>query len=192
MAAFLAGQAGRDLSYPVGLTGADPTPPGWDVDDNRIRLGWGDPCFHAARHAVQRWRMFDLDWVRISSPDLPAVGRDVCVIARSLGITILNACRVVRVEMDHERCAGFAYGTLPGHVEQGEERFTVERDPHNDAVWFRIRAVSRPCHPLARVGRPWVRRQQARFARDATAALLRAIPSGTAGDRQADGSARSA
>ena len=39
---------------------------------------------------------------------------------------------------------GFAYGTLPGHAESGEERFLIEWDQDEDGVWFDILAFSRP------------------------------------------------
>ena len=50
--------------------------------------------------------------------------------------------RVVYV-VDEPLRKGFAYGTLPGHPESGEEAFIVEyRD--DDSVWLTIRAFSRP------------------------------------------------
>lgn len=48
---------------------------------------------------------------------------------------------------------GFAYGTLPGHVESGEERFQIEWHRSDDSVWYDILAFSRPNHPLARLPR---------------------------------------
>ena len=70
---------------------------------------------------------------------------------------------------------GFAYGTLPGHVEMGEELFLVEWDRVTDAVTYSILAFSRPRHPLARIGRPLVRRLQRRFREDSAAAMLRYV-----------------
>lgn len=50
--------------------------------------------------------------------------------------------RIVYV-IDEPKRRGFAYGTLPGHPESGEEAFIVEhRD--DDSVWLTIRAFSRP------------------------------------------------
>src|SRR5262249_51861973 len=73
---------------------------------------------------------------------------------------------------------GFAYGTLPGHAESGEERFTVEGHEQDDAVWYDILAFSRPQQLLARWGYPFARRLQKRFARDAAAAMRRAVAQG--------------
>ena len=60
-------------------------------------------------------------------------------------------CRVVRVVAEADR-VGFAYGTLPGHPESGEEAFVVSRAP--DGVRFTITAFSRPATRLARAGGP--------------------------------------
>ncbi|MEO6114896.1 MAG: DUF1990 domain-containing protein [Pseudolysinimonas sp.] len=64
--------------------------------------------------------------------------------------------RVVYVIDEPDR-KGFAYGTLPGHPERGEESFVVERRP-DETVWLTIRSFSRPssrlywaCYPLLRM-----------------------------------------
>jgi uncharacterized protein (UPF0548 family) len=68
-------------------------------------------------------------------------------------------CRVVYV-VDEPTRKGFAYGTLPGHPETGEEAFIVEyRD--DDSVWLTIRAFSRPSSWIFWVGYPLVRLMQA-------------------------------
>jgi uncharacterized protein (UPF0548 family) len=58
----------------------------------------------------------------------------------------LNACRIVYV-VDEEgpvKRYGFAYGTLPEHVESGDVRFTVDWHEADGAVWYDILAFSRP------------------------------------------------
>ena len=67
--------------------------------------------------------------------------------------------------INEARRFGFAYGTLPDHVECGEERFTVECG-QDDSVWYDILAFSRPRHPLAKLGQPLVRRWQKQFAQE--------------------------
>ncbi len=69
---------------------------------------------------------------------------------------------------------GFAYGTLPAHVEQGEERFTVERHA-NGEVWYDLRAFSKPRYWPVRIGKPLARRLQRRFVRDSQRAMLAAV-----------------
>jgi uncharacterized protein (UPF0548 family) len=76
---------------------------------------------------------------------------------RRLGYDI--PCRVVwaRTEGDEQ---GFAYGSLPGHPESGEESFVVRLDQGGDVV-FTTRVFSRLASPLARLGGPVSRAVQA-------------------------------
>jgi uncharacterized protein (UPF0548 family) len=64
----------------------------------------------------------------------------------------LNACRIVYVIEEEEASLlnryGFAFGTLPGHVERGEERFSVEWHRSEDWVFYEVFAFARPAHPL--------------------------------------------
>jgi uncharacterized protein (UPF0548 family) len=178
---FLAVQAKFDFTYPaVGATAAVP-PIGYVVDHTRIKLGDGAGTFAAAKAALRRWDHFRLGWVETWPPDTPIqVGQVVAVIARLFGLWSLNACRIVYV-VEEERPVkryGFAYGTLPQHAESGEERFTVECHEADDAVWYDILAFSRPQQLLARLGYPFARRLQKRFARDSAAAMRRAVAKG--------------
>jgi uncharacterized protein (UPF0548 family) len=52
------------------------------------------------------------------------------------------------------------------HVETGQEKFLIEFDPATGNVWYELEAVSRPRHPLVRLGFPIARALQHRFARD--------------------------
>jgi uncharacterized protein (UPF0548 family) len=175
---FLAAQRGLPFTYgAVGATAGTP-PAGYVVDRTRVKLGEGEPAFLSAIAALRRWEQFKLGWVAAWPPDTPIrEGEAVAVMGRAIGVWWLNACRVVYA-VDEAGSApkfGFAYGTLPGHVESGEERFLVEWDRGNDAVWFDILAFSRPNHALTRVGYPFVRRLQRRFGRDSAAVMLRAV-----------------
>lgn len=119
------------------------------------------------------WQHYGFDWLRLYRPEEScAVGQNVAVVARALGVWATNVCRVVYVldETQPVRRSAFAYGTLPGHVELGEERFQIEWHA-DDSVWFEILAFSRPNHILARLAYPYVRRIQRRFGRDATQTL---------------------
>jgi uncharacterized protein (UPF0548 family) len=164
VARFVASQ--RDLSYTyaeVGATNATP-PAGYNVDHNRIQLGSGEATFHGAVEALKKWRHFELGWVVIVPRGVRVEARaTVAVKARAFGTWSLNACRVVYT-IDEGRRFGFAYGTLPDHVEKGEERFLVEWLP-DDSVWYDIFAFSRPQHPLVKLSAPLARRLQRQFAR---------------------------
>lgn len=178
---FLASQSELPFTYEaVGATAGTP-PEGYTVDRTRIKLGEGEPVFRSAIAALRRWEQFRLGWVEAWPPDTPIQeGEAVAVMGRAVGGWWLNACRVVYVVDQTEPTSkfGFAYGTLPGHVESGEERFLVEWDRGNDAVWYDILAFSRPSHVLSRLGYPHVRRLQKRFGRDSAACMLRAVGSG--------------
>jgi uncharacterized protein (UPF0548 family) len=67
-------------------------------------------------------------------------------------IRIAAPCRVVYVISESAR-RGFAYGTLSGHPERGEEAFIISQ--HEDAtVTFTINAFSRAASPLAKAAGP--------------------------------------
>ena len=175
---FLAKQSTLDFSYlAVGATATTP-PPGYVVDRTRIKLGEGEAVFHSARAAFQRWEQFRLGWVEAWSPDTQIKsGEVVAVLGRAIGLWWLNSTRIVYIvdERGAIRKFGFAYGTLPGHIASGEERFLIEWNQADDSVWYDILAFSRPNHILIRLGYPWVRRAQKRFGRDSATAMLRAI-----------------
>lgn len=177
---FLMKQALLNYSYSaLGATATTP-PTGYVVDRTRIKLGQGEAVFHLAKSALQHWKQFDLGWVEAWSPDTPIkTGEVVAVLGRAIGIWWLNACRVVYVVDEQGPISkfGFAYGTLPGHVESGEERFLIEWNHADNSVCYDILAFSKPNHFLTRLGYPVVRRMQKRFGRDSTAAMLRAVSS---------------
>jgi uncharacterized protein (UPF0548 family) len=123
-------------------------------------------------------KQFSLGWVQAWSPQPPLrVGVPVAVVACNLGLWWLNACRVVYVvdETGPIERFGFAYGTLPDHAESGEERFLIEWNKTDGSVWYDILAFSRPRKLIIRLGYPWMRRMQKRFARDSAAAMVRAV-----------------
>lgn len=175
---FLASQSKLGFTYTaVGATASLP-PADYVVDHTRIKLGQGEEVFMKAKAALGRWQQFRLGWVEVWSPETPIqTGEVVAVIARNLGLWWLNACRIVYVVDEEEPIQryGFAYGTLPDHAETGEERFLVERDRASGEVWYDILAFSRPHLLLTRLGYPFVRRVQKRFAKASAAAMLRVV-----------------
>lgn len=176
IAAFLDRQRTLPVTYAdVGATNSTP-PAGWTVDRTRCRLGDGESAFSAACEALRRWEHYEIDWLRLIPTTPPLVaGEAAAILVRTFGVWWLNANRIMYVVNEPEAGRfGFAYGTLPGHAEAGEERFLVERLP-DGSVWYEILAFSRPRHPLARLGYPAVRRLQKRFARDSAASIMRAV-----------------
>lgn len=177
---FISSQTDRPFSYPVAYSQADiaagQSPPGYVRDHNRIMLGEGAQIFRTAIDALRRWEMFNIGWLRICWPDAPIeIGTTVAVLADLRCLWSLNACRIARVfDQDGEvRRYGFAYGTLPDHVERGQESFIVEWNRTDDSVWYDLSAYSRPNQLLARLGYPVTRALQKRFARDSMQAMVR-------------------
>jgi uncharacterized protein (UPF0548 family) len=123
--------------------------------------------------------MFDLDWIDLLWPEAPIVqGTTVGVVAHLPGIHVVNACRIIYVideEVDDVSYFGFAYGTLPGHIERGEERFLIEWHQGDDTVWYDILAFSQPNHWLVQLGHPVARFYQRRFARTSLRRMQAAV-----------------
>ena len=82
-------------------------------------------------------------------------------------LAVLAPCRIVLVVDEFDRC-GFAYGTLSGHPESGEEYFEVAlvgSGPQDDLlVEARIEAFSRPAWTVAQWGAPLARGVQSMLA----------------------------
>jgi len=179
----IAEQAALDYTYrEVGATAEKNTiPSGFVVDHTRVELGTGAEVFARAKAALQRWRQFHLGWLEAFPDDTPIhAGQVVAVVARAGGLWWTNAARIVYTiddAADNLTRFGFAYGTLPGHVESGEERFLIEWDRSTEIVYFDILAFSQPRHLLVRLNRRRARAMQKRFATEAVAAMQRAASS---------------
>jgi uncharacterized protein (UPF0548 family) len=151
----------------------------YDVDSYTFSLGTGRSRFEAAGEALFAWRHFEIRWLQIYGAVAPArPGQVVATLVGLPGFWWLNPCRVVWTHRPEEPVdsVGFAYGTLPGHAECGEERFVVSFDPENGRVTYEIAAFSRPATPLSKLGYPFARRLQRRFARASARALTQGLP----------------
>jgi uncharacterized protein (UPF0548 family) len=174
---FLEEQRALPLRYPdVGAT-RGVLPAGYAHDRYSVLLGKGAATFERACAAVDAWKVYPSSWVTPLPADAPPnEGLTYAVLIRHFGFYSLNGCRVVYLVEDHgavER-RGFALGTLPGHEEQGEERFRVSWDAASDEVHYDVVAFSRPRNPLVRLGTPVTRALQRRFSRDTRACMLAA------------------
>jgi uncharacterized protein (UPF0548 family) len=129
--------------------------------------------FRKAVEAVNNWKAYALGWTKIYPEMQPEQGKTFCVLVNHFGFYSLSSLRIVYVVDEPKRFA-FAIGTLPGHVEKGEERFMVEW-LEDDSVRYNLFAFSRPQHPLVYVGYPVARQLQKRFARDSKLAMRQAV-----------------
>jgi uncharacterized protein (UPF0548 family) len=163
---FLSSQKYLPFSYEELGASREEAPPGYVVDRYCVKLGEGSETYERAKKALRSWRQFDLGWVRLFPPDAPIeVGTTVGVLARHYGFWSLNTARIVYlVEGSGEvERFGFGYGTLLGHAERGEERFSVEWRRDDDTVHYDVLAFSQPKHPLAWLGYSFARALQRRI-----------------------------
>ena len=150
------------LSYSeVGATAAAELPAGYGHLRLEKQIGTGQQRFEQAADAVMRWGMQRGAGLRVqASSEVAEV--DTVVLVR-MGF-LPAPCRVVYV-IEEPDIRGFAYGTLPGHPESGEERFVVRRDPTTSAVFAEVSAFSRPATWWSKAGRPLVSVAQRVIAR---------------------------
>ncbi len=163
--------AAADLTYrEIGATRSDQLPGGYGHVLRDVVVGKGRSAFERAADGLFRWQMHREVGLAPASNAERAVPGAVVVLRAGLGPLRLSIpCRVVYTEEEDAR-RGFAYGTLPGHPEQGEEAFLVTLE-HNGNVRVRIRAFSRPASPLARAGGAVTRLVQAHVTNRYVAAL---------------------
>lgn len=158
----------------VGAT-RDPVMPvsgGYSRQHRRERVG-GPEAFdraveHVLAYGLQRGAGFE-----VSAAQVPLRRGDDLVMRVRIGpIRVTAPARVVYVVDEPDR-RGFAYGTLPGHPECGEEAFLVERD--DEGTHLVIRAFSRPGRWFTRLAGPVGRHLQHRATAKYVAALRAAV-----------------
>ncbi|MFE6286707.1 DUF1990 domain-containing protein [Streptomyces sp. NPDC057877] len=148
----MSGTDGSEFTYDdVGATREpDFCPPGFHRLHVRTRIGEGEAVFRRAAEALGTWELHRSMGVGMdTAADRAAPGVDVTV--RLAGV-VRAPCRVVWT-LDEARRSGWAYGTLSGHPECGEEAFVVDRTG-DGTVWLTVRAFSRPAKWYTRATGP--------------------------------------
>lgn len=164
-------------TYPeVGGTRRDPMPTGYRHVERSEVVGHGPEAFRRAADGLLGWGMHRGAGLTVDA-SAPVAAPGVVVVLRLPPLPVVIPCRVVHV-LTETRSAGFAYGTLPGHPERGEESFELELAGAGE-VRLRIRAFSRPATLLARAGGPVTRLVQDRVT-DRYVAAIRALAGGPA------------
>jgi uncharacterized protein (UPF0548 family) len=149
--------ADRDLTYPeVGASASGALPAGYRHDRHALTIGPASQFENVAKrlrqwgaHAGAGMHVVPDQEVRTSGPDH--------LIMKLAAIWVVAPVRIVYVVDEADR-GGFAYGTLPGHPEAGEESFVVER--RGDCTEIQVVAFSKPSELLARMGSPVTRAVQ--------------------------------
>ncbi|MBC2638981.1 DUF1990 domain-containing protein [Rhodococcus wratislaviensis] len=159
------------FTYPeVGASRDVPFPAGYHHVREQKVIGYGAEAFDAVAAHLCSWGMHrgaGLD-VRAESPT--AVPGTSVELGWGIGrVRLRFSCRVVYV-VDEPHRRGFAYGTLPGHPERGEESFVVEQKA-DGSVLATIAAFSKPGRWFTRLGGPAGRVVQRVMTRRYLAAL---------------------
>lgn len=162
--ALLRDQSERAFSYrEVGGT-RTALPAGYRHARQVVELGRGEAVFARAVDGLREWRAHRRGGVQVRPPGArPEEGQTVVLAVPVAAVWVTVACRIVYVIEQPER-AGFAYGTLPHHVIEGEEAFLIERDPAG-TVRFVVSAFLRPHGPRASPFGPLVHALDQRIVR---------------------------
>jgi uncharacterized protein (UPF0548 family) len=160
----------------VGATNGEDWPAGYRHDFDEGLLGTGTETFDRAVSALRQWRAHTGAGTEIF-PQGAAVaeGEVALLLIHATGLWTVAPFRIVYV-VEEPSLFRFAYGTLPGHPEQGEASFAIVCS-ETDEVSFRLASFSRPVDPLARLAKPLSRRIQRRY----TLRYLDAMRSAVAG-----------
>jgi uncharacterized protein (UPF0548 family) len=164
-------------TYPdLGATLVGKRPEGFHHDSYEIVLGNGVDTFDRAVTGLKNWEAHRIAGVRVFPEELEIQsGATVIVTVGTPLIALAAPCRIVSV-IDGQNRWGFAYGTLPGHPESGEEAFAVSIAP-DERVRFEITAFSRPGELLVRLSGPVGRGFQKGGTRNYLQALKRFVDS---------------
>ncbi|MEV0333617.1 DUF1990 domain-containing protein [Nocardia sp. NPDC050717] len=152
------------FTYPdVGATRTS-FPAGYQQLRHRRLIGHGRDLFEqAAAHIFDFGMQKGVGIFQHADTETAEAGTALTVRLGIGPIGITAPCRVVYVLHEPNR-RGFAYGTLPGHPEIGEELFAVEYDPAEDDVYGLVTAFSRPGAWYTRLGGPIARAVQRWFS----------------------------
>lgn len=174
----MSGDAWDGLTYPARLRGLSiPLARGapcitgeWNVLLESRVIGRGAEDFSRARDRILSWQMHRGAGVRVQADRDVEAGTPVTLSVGVGPLLIPANCLVVEV-VDTDAEAGFAYGTLPGHPERGEEAFLV-RLVDDEVVVGTVAAFSRPAPWGSTLLSPLAQRAQRIVARRYVAAML--------------------
>lgn len=154
----------------VGATRLAALPVGYGHLRRSRDIGSGRERFEQASRTLLGWGMHRRAGVGVRASSERVATGAVAVLRLGWGRVGVNAPVRVVYLVDEPTRRGFAYGTLPGHPERGEESFVVEL-LDSGVVTFTITAFSQHDTALTRVAGPVTRVVQSR----ATNRYLRSV-----------------
>lgn len=149
-------------------------PPG-DVRryESSVTVGTGEAVLRTGRDALRSWVPQRSLGASITPADVAPDRDETVVLGIGVGpMRLVVPTRIVTVVDEPDRF-GYAYGTLPGHPEQGEELFILEMLDDGEVV-FTVRADAGPASQLR-----WLQPAMSPVVRSATrrytASVVRAL-----------------
>lgn len=138
---------GHSVRLLQGHTVSDLGLAGWKITDDRLILGHGRDSFDQAVQRLFSWQAHRHAGVEVRDLDGDRV-------ELKIGPT-RSRCLILERRAGDDQ-ALLVYGTLPGHVENGEEAFEITMAP-DGTVTGRCVAFSKPAWIWARIGAPVAR-----------------------------------
>mmetsp|Transcript_4551 Transcript_4551/g.8484 ORF Transcript_4551/g.8484 Transcript_4551/m.8484 type:complete len:217 (+) Transcript_4551:157-807(+) len=165
---------------------------GYQIDHNRVKLGYGGEVYEKAKKVLNRWGHFQLGWAEVDPTTPVETGTGVCVQAKVLFLWTRNPLSITYVDEKKKSkkqseavfspegaaCKSrytYAHGCLHGHMLAGEERFAVEWLEADNSVWYDVAAFSKPAGPLCAMSYPFVRLFQRRFGISSMKAMTSSV-----------------
>lgn len=116
-------------------------------------IGHGPESFARASAGLRTWAAHRAIGAKVFPADSPIEEGRTVLVALGVGPLRLIAPTRIVVVINEPTRFGFAYGTLPGHPESGEESFMIEHCDDGSVV-ARIRVDAKPATLLTRVAGP--------------------------------------
>jgi uncharacterized protein (UPF0548 family) len=163
----------------VGSTACDDTvPKGYSENSYHKFLGMGKDIFEAGKKAVSRCEMYQIKFVELylfNKTIGPQQGMTMAVVSRHFGLWSINPVRIVykgEHNINGDTLFSFAVGTLAGHEEKGEERFSIRLSQGN-MVYYEIFSFTTPAGILLKLAYPLEKMVLRSFAHNSAAAIMR-------------------
>eukprot|EP00250_Pteridium_aquilinum_P005492 c15577_g1_i1 orf=99-782(+) len=174
---------------------------GYFINNVRVQLGTGETTYLKAKESLRNWRHFQLGWSSVDpSTPVKVEQRFLVRVNELLLVWVLQPLEIMYVHDTHcnktsgallqkgpyptiskentKDCFAFGSGTLKGHLLAGEEMFAVEWK-EDDSVWYEVLSFSKPAAFLSRAAYPYVQWRQRLFAKQSSAAMVKAVSDST-------------
>jgi uncharacterized protein (UPF0548 family) len=163
----------------VGSTACEETVPNGYAENRYEKfLGMGNEVFTIGKRAVSKCEMYNLKLTELYLLDEnaePEQGAVMAVVTRHFGLWSINPVKVVykgELQQKGDTIFSLAVGTLAGHEEKGEERFTIRLTKENK-VFYQLFSFTKPAGILLMLAYPMERIVLHSFASNSADAIAR-------------------